>query len=75
MFSKDGRNKDKPCPGSLVSLQPFSLNPLEITAGSREREVCGGSGGGGVYSTPVAIIRSVFSLSAIQPIVVPEEPL
>jgi len=55
---------------------PSFQNPVEITAISKQTADCDGSSDGtATYSTPVARIRIAFSLSDMQPIEVPGEPL
>ena len=37
------RTKNKPCPGLVILLCPSLSKPVQITAGSKVRDVCDGS--------------------------------
>lgn len=60
----------------MILSCPSFWKPVEITAGSREREVWDGSvDWRGVKFALLARVRIVFPLSVVQPIVVREEPI
>jgi hypothetical protein len=71
IFGGGGMTENKPCPGLVMLLCPSFSNPVAITAGSKQRDVCDELSGGAL----VVRICMVFSLPATQLIVVPGEPI